>query len=167
MPVKLSQSYVRELFDYDPETGKFTWRTRNPRSHIAVGDPAGSATNKGDQVMVGKYRYKVSILIWVWVYGHWPSGPPLELVDHIDRNPFNNRLNNLRLVSSKYNSWNHNRNVLNRSGFNGVSYHTATGKYKATITINYQKIYLGEFPTAELAAEARKQAETKYWNRHD
>lgn len=52
----------------------------------------------------------------------------------------------------------------NKTGIKGVSIHrTKNGvKYKANITINGKRIYLGLFPTIEAAAEARKKAEEKF-----
>lgn len=47
----------------------------------------------------------------------------------------------------------------------GVSWHKATKKYMAYITVNGKSIYLGVFPSIEEATKARKAAELKYWGK--
>jgi hypothetical protein len=90
-----------------------------------------------------------------------------EECDHIDRNPENNRIDNLRWVTR-------NENLLNRRNygkgkFKGVSYcgsyyklKDGTIKYqnviRAQITINGNRISLGNYKTEEAAHEAYKKA---------
>lgn len=158
----LSQEYVQRLFNYDPDTGRLTWRISG--HSVSIGQEAGKADGKnGRRVRINYYRYKVAIIIWVWMTGHWPIGKPDEVVDHRDTNPYNNRWKNLRLISQLKNSRNRYTNLNNTTGFTGVDMDKRTGKYRAHITVNMQKIYLGTFLSARDAAEARKQAEDKYW----
>lgn len=58
-------------------------------------------------------------LIWVMFNGNIPEG---MTVDHIDRNPSNNQIENLRLVEHKINCRNRSKYSNNKTGFNGVSY---------------------------------------------
>jgi len=53
----------------------------------------------------------------------------------------------------------------NTSGVNGVSWHTKIKRYVASITVNGQGKYIGCFKELTDAAEARRQAEIKYWGR--
>lgn len=156
---KLTQSYVRELFNYDPITGKLTWKVL--RQGARIGEEVGTLTPKGRVAGIDSYRYRVSRIIWLWVYNYWPEGPPNEVVDHIDLNPFNNRLNNLRLQTTKQNARNRGVNINNVARTAGIKRHYE--KYMARITVDGKTIYLGLFPTLEEAVEARKQAEKEYW----
>ena len=97
-------------------------------------------------------------IIWEMFNGPIPEG--ME-VDHIDTNPSNNDISNLRLATSSNNKWNMNRPSHNTSGFKGVSLFKATGKYEAYIKFNGRKIHLGFFDTPELAHEAYKLAADK------
>ena len=77
-------------------------------------------------------------------------------VDHKDRNTLNNRASNLRFCSPSENAFNSKRRSDSTSGYRGVSFHKATGKYRARITINGKTIALGTFGTAEEAYEIYK-----------
>lgn len=85
---------------------------------------------------------------------HLVFGRKVQL-DHKDRNPLNNRKNNLRICTTAENS--RNSRVLrcsNTSGYKGVSWSTAQQKWTADITFNYKHIYLGAFTDPKQAAAA-------------
>lgn len=84
-----------------------------------------------------------------------------EYVDHIDGSPFNNTRENLRIATNGQNRANSPMSKNNKSGYKGVR--KSRSKYEAWITVNRKPIYLGSFPTPELAHEAYKQAATKYF----
>jgi hypothetical protein len=88
-----------------------------------------------------------------------------ELVDHINRNPLDNRRSNLRIANKSQNGMNRGMQANNTSGFKGVSKNYKnnkwTGKWVANICKNGQRRYLGLFPTAELAYAAYVKAATE------
>lgn len=84
------------------------------------------------------------------------------VVDHIDGNPLNNRMSNLRLATSSQNAMNSRISSDNSSGVKGVSFDKSMSKWQAYINIDYKKINLGYFSCLENAAKARKDAEIKY-----
>ncbi len=76
----------------------------------------------------------------------------VEENDHIDRNRLNNQRNNLRKGTRSQNKANSGKHKDNTLGYKGIK---ANGsKWQARITVNYKDIYLGTFPTKELAAIA-------------
>jgi len=77
-----------------------------------------------------------------------------EQVDHIDRDPLNNRRENLRLATASENLRNQSKHKDNTSGFKGVSFHKPMQKWQAQIAVNHKQIYLGCFDTAAAAAAA-------------
>lgn len=85
------------------------------------------------------------------------------IIDHINRNPLDNRKCNLRPCSSQENCMNKGIQSNNSSGFPGVSYKKDKNKWKAYISINRRQIYLGYFDCIEDAIKARKQAEIDYF----
>lgn len=163
----LTAKYVREMLNYDPETGKFTWKKR--AGHIIPGTEAGGVWSNGYRLIKLKGKqYLAQRLAWLHYYGKWPE---CELeVDHIDLNKSNNAIKNLRLLNRSENARNHSTYASNSSGISGVSFVTAYGKWGATIrgdkyvkeNKNYKRESLGLFNTFEEAVNARKEAEKKY-----
>lgn len=135
---------------------------------MKIGDEAGSLQyGRRRSVRVDGHPYPVMSVIWLWVYDYWPKGHPYEAVDHIDRNPLNNRITNLRLVNAQQNNQNKDTYYNSPFGVSGVTWHKHTGKYLARIKVNRREIHLGVFWTLEEAIEARKQAELTYFKRDE
>ena len=76
-------------------------------------------------------------------------------VDHIDNNPSNNALLNLRWATASENSQNKKTHKNSKSGVKGVYFHKASKKYEARISIDGIKVHLGLFVNLEDAKQAR------------
>jgi len=74
--------------------------------------------------------------------------------DHRNRNPLDNRRENLRPTTSLQNSQNRGLYQSNASGYRGVSLDKSVGRWRAYFTVNKKRTWLGRFDTAEEAAEA-------------
>lgn len=83
--------------------------------------------------------------------------------DHIDRNPLNNRRNNLRFATSRENARNTSKKKSNTSGFIGVSYYKPGDKWRAYIETEDGFISLGYYFDIKDAVKARLKAEKKYF----
>lgn len=151
----LTVERLRDALYYDPETGFFTWRESSAR--IAKGLRAGGATGNGYHFIgIDARRYLAHRLAWLYVHGRWPE----HFIDHINGDPSDNRLVNLREANNAQNS--HNRSVTSRSatGLKGVS---RKGKrFKAQITVDYHIIPLGVFDTPEEAHVAYRAAAIRF-----
>ena len=77
-----------------------------------------------------------------------------KVIDHIDNNPANNNIKNLRWATQKENQYNRGKYKNNTTGYKGVSFNKPLNKYSAQIHINYKKQHLGYYETAEKASEA-------------
>jgi hypothetical protein len=144
----LTQAYVRELYDYNPEIGHLISKRHNR--------PTGQAIGKYLRVEIKGKRYKNHRIIWLWVYGQWP-----ELsIDHINGNGRDNRLCNLRQATNKQNAENR-PGVRAASGMKGV-YATGNGRWKSTIGHKMKVLYLGTYVTKEEAHFAYQQAAEKF-----
>jgi hypothetical protein len=93
---------------------------------------------------------------------------PPEYLDHINNNRLDNRIENLRVATSKQNTYNTLLNSRNTSGVKGVSWHKGTGKWMARMHINNREQYLGIFDNIEDAErvmkETRQQIHGEYAN---
>ena len=107
------------------------------------------------------YAHRV---IWAIVYDEWPRAD----VDHIDGDPRNNRIENLRNVSHRINMRNAKKQKNNTSGYNGVHWDKRDGMWCAKITISGHTTRLGLFFDMQEAIAARKKAEINqgYTDRH-
>ncbi len=149
---------VRELFNYDPETGFLTWRATTS-NRVKVGDRAGCLRADGywyikvDGVMYGAHR-----VIWLLVYGAWPS----DQTDHINGNRGDNRLGNLRECTVSENQQNVSVNKRNTSGTPGVFRDKRRSKWRACIHVKGERKHLGTFDHIEDAAAAYLAAKAKF-----
>jgi hypothetical protein len=132
----LSQDLLCEIFEY--KDGELYWKTRTS-IRIVIGKKVGYLDKDGYTYtrINGKY-YGIHRLIFMMFNGYVP-----ELIDHIDRNPTNNRIENLRSVTKSENALNSKISSTNTTGVKGVSWHKAAQKYHARITINGVCINLG------------------------
>lgn len=132
----ITAELLRDLLEYDPETGVFRWR-RNMRGPVRAGDIAGRLKPNGYLTLkVAQRDYLVHRLAFLYMTGEWPP----DEVDHIDLARDNNRWANLRPATTTQNRGNQRMQLRNRAGLKGVSLHKKTGLYRARIstrTIGY------------------------------
>lgn len=169
------QAYLRECFDYDPDTGVLRWKGR-PREHFptergwkvfnarfvnaVAGEPRPSL---GIIVNVNGKFYLAHRLIWKFVTG---EDPPEE-VDHRNLNCLENQWTNLRLATHAENMRNR-RGQSGEVGLKGVRRATGSRSFVARISYQGRLIHLGCFPTPEAAhaayCEAAKRLHGEFWN---
>jgi hypothetical protein len=95
------------------------------------------------------------ILMHREVMGARPGDPH---IDHINRNPLDNRRENLRYATSANNNANKGVMKTNTSGYKGVSFYKDRQMFVAQIKVNYKSIKIGSFKTAIEAAKAYNEA---------
>lgn len=86
-----------------------------------------------------------------------------KIVDHINRNPLDNRKENLRICTQTENMQNKSIQSNNKSGHAGVFYYDKINKWGSRITVNKKNINLGYFESIEDAIKIRKEAEERYF----
>lgn len=136
---------IQELLEY--RDGQFYWKVNRSGSR-GQGQLAGCLdTNNGyrkitiDGVQYGEHR-----LVYLMFHGYLP-----EIIDHIDGNPANNLIENLRECSHTQNMYNQKRAKNNTSGVKGVCWDKASGKWKVTIQIRGNRLFFGYHDDLELA----------------
>jgi len=151
----ITQAKLKELFDYNTETGVFT-RLVTVNSRGRVGDVVGSPDGGGYlQATIQGKKYKLHRLAFLFVEGYLPEND----VDHKNGTVDDNRWLNLREVTQRCNSQNCKLSNANKSGFTGVFWAKQSGKWLANIRINNKIIYIGLYKTATEAAIARVEYE--------
>lgn len=153
---KISLETVREHLRYDPQTGLLWWLV--PRPGRKLDKPAGTVRSDGYATLMlhGKH-FVAHRLAFALANGHWPKGE----VDHIDGDRANNKIENLREVSSQEQCRNKARPSNNKSGVVGVSWHKVRKKWRANIRADHRLRYLGLYDSFDGAVAARKAAETE------
>ena len=121
-------------------------------SRIKLDVPLGCKHNAGyKQIRLGDRLYLNHRIIYFLHTGEWPLG----VVDHIDGDPSNNKVENLRSVTQKKNTHNYaGGHVDSTSRYRGVSYYTRVGKYVSSITKDGVKYNLGYYICEKEAALA-------------
>src|ERR1035437_1915044 len=137
-PIQWEQLF--QLLHYEPQTGLFTSRVTG-RSFIAGAVAGHIRTDRYVRISLGNVSYYAHQLAWFFVTGKW-----VDLIDHEDTNPSNNRWANLREATPTQSVGNTNLATDNTSGFKGVSFRN--GKFRAVC----HGIDLGTFDAAEKAA---------------
>lgn len=143
-------SWLQIEFEYNPETGKLYRNgketgTKDPRGYIKVG-----------------YNYKNYLahrIIWKMIYNEEP-----DIIDHINGDPSDNRLCNLRNGTQRDNMRNSKVQKNSTSGIRGVFYDQRKHNWKAAIGLNGKSVHLGTYATPLEAIEARLDAEDRYWD---
>lgn len=150
---------------YDPNSGTITWLPRpssdfkSARAYLAWAarfkNKQGFTANTASGYKMGRFD-KVNLLAhrvaWALHYGVWPEGE----VDHINGDRTDNRISNLRVVSTRDNARNKRMSARNVTGVSGVYWHKAAGMWCVSINKNDRVGYFREFADA---VNARKEAE--------
>ena len=126
---KLTQEYLNSLFEY--REGELYRKTKS-HTRAVIGERVGVITPQG-YVQVGiKYRYHYAHrLIFLMHHGYMP-----EIVDHIDGNKTNNKIENLREATSRQNNQNQSLHRNNTSGIKGVMWNKSQNRWVARCGFN-------------------------------
>lgn len=149
--------HFKSFFDYHDGELYRKVNVCNQSSGIKVG---WNHVSNGKTYKRMSYNYKfyyVHQLIYFYHHGYIP-----KFVDHIDMNPLNNKIENLREVTQMQNTQNRRKSKSNTSGYKGVTYNKAGCNWTAAITFNYKRKFLGNYETPELAYQAYQKAAGTY-----
>ena len=102
----ITQEELKKILHYNPETGRFTWLA-SLNNRVKIGMTAGCAKKRNcgksyRYIKINGISYLSHRLAWLYTYKQWPA----ELLDHIDGNTSNNRLDNLRESTHVQNGYN-------------------------------------------------------------
>lgn len=157
-----SADELRRLLDYDPETGRFTWNIRGVDSWDKrwAGREAFACDWNGYKV--GSLCGRRCVSAHRVAYKHFHGIEAVSEVDHINGDRTDNRIVNLRIVTTTENRRNAAAPRTNTSGVVGVYYHSTKRRWKAQITLKNRSKHLGYFDTKEDAVACRRAAEREH-----
>lgn len=140
---------IKEFLVYIPEDGSIRWKVKYGK--MLANSVAGSKAQDG-YIRIGfkGKKYLAHRLSWFLHYNEWPS----DLVDHIDGNKSNNRIENLRIATKSLNGY-------NRTEQHGV------GKYRNNTWRAYlnhagKQYHIGYFKSESEALKAHKKFKEQF-----
>jgi hypothetical protein len=152
----LTQEEAHRLFEY--RDGMLFWKVRPKNSRKPKGDmEAGTASGHGyKKVTVNQKRFYVHQLVFLMQHGYIP-----KLIDHIDGQTDNNKVENLREATKAQNS--HNSKMRkNLSGHRGVVWVKHCKKWEARLVFNKKPMYFGLHEDFEFACLVADEARRLY-----
>lgn len=130
---------AQELFEY--KNGELFWKKQKP-CYAKLNKGAGwidKTTGYRRVFANGKYEY-VHRLIFLMHHGYVP-----KMIDHIDGDPLNNNLSNLREATKAQNIYNAKAPYTNTTGCKNVYFEKRSGKWFVKFVINGKQKMFGKF----------------------
>lgn len=146
---EITQNLLKELFDY--RDGELYWKVAKAR-RVKIGDHAGYVSSGGyRQISINDKYYYAHRLVFLYHHGYLP-----EFLDHVDGDPTNNSIDNLREATIRQNGMNRKKSKSyngkpTSSRFKGVCWDKQRKKWLVQIMINGKMKHLGRF-TSEIEA---------------
>lgn len=143
-------SVLKENFKYSRETGQLIRKAKRFTNKCLVGKPAGCLSPDGYiRVSVNNCLYLAHRIIWAM---HDNNFDERMLIDHVDGDRSNNRLENLRPLSHQDNLRAYNKAKL-RSNY-GIWWRKDIKKWRAGLKVNGRSVFLGQFAKRSQAKKA-------------
>lgn len=157
--MQITQELLKSLFNYDNQTGIFTFKSRAITSRDDIrwnkrysGKTSGYKHNEGYlSISIKGKQFLAHRMAVLYELGVLPA-----VVDHANQNRKDNRICNLRVANKSLNGFNSKKPVTNTSGVKGVGFHKQAGKWRARLMVNQSEIHLGLFDRIEDAENAVK-----------
>ena len=152
----VTQERIKEFLEY--RDGGLFWKVKKKNSVANVGDRFGSCRKDGYRE--GTFDFKRWLehrLVFFYHNGYLP-----KTLDHINGNPSDHRLENLREATMSENQFNKKRSKANTSGHVGVCFVKEKQKYKVAIKVQNKNKHIGYFDDFELACLVSDEARDKY-----
>ena len=156
-----TQQQIKQLLHYDPLTGVFTWVV-SKGCRAKIGDIAGCHQTRYVTIGLDKKNHMAHILAWLYMTGEYP----INEIDHIDGDGFNNTWVNLRAATRKQNMENTSLFSTNTSGHRGVIWYKRNSKWGATVFHNGHRHFAGLYLTSDEAKVAAQLLRDQLFTHH-
>lgn len=156
--IEMTQDYSHSLFEY--KDGNLYWKVKKA-PHVHVGAKVGSPAHGYETVYVDGRNWRIHRLMFLMQHGYLP-----KMVDHINGNRADNRIENLRAADDFQNAHNAKLRPNNTSSIKGVSWNTDRCKWVARVNFKRKTYQVGYFEDIELAELAVQMAREKYHGKY-
>lgn len=148
---EISHERLKQLLNYDGQTGVFTWRI-NRGGGAKAGARAGNLRTSDGYIQI-KVQHRLWLAHVLAVF--WTTGTaPESQVDHVNGIRSDNRIENLRAATKRQNIFNQGVRSDNKSGMKGVCWLKRNRKWRAQIQADGKKFHVGLFDTVAEASAA-------------
>lgn len=155
----LTYEYLHELFEY--RDGDI-YRKKSVSSLGRAYKKAGCLGKSGYlQTVINKKHYSNHRLIFLMHHGYLPVSP--KMVDHINGNKLDNRIENLRESTRSQNAMNCKIRKTNTTGYKNVYWAKARNKWQVSVKVEGKNKHIGFFDDINLAKLAAQEARNKYY----
>lgn len=152
----INKELVEEWLRYEPETGDFYWR-KNRSSTARAGQKTGYRNKLGYiQIGLAGKIHLAHRLAFLVTHGYFP-----KYIDHINGNPSDNRIENLRECSQGQNLANTKKPHNNRSGVKNVAWHKQSQSWHVRVWKNGKQNSFGYYKNLDEAAQVAREARVK------
>ena len=155
--MKLTREDANRLFDYNKETGIFTWKI-SVKGSKGKGNIAGTLAHNGYiDVCINYKKYGMHRIAFLIETGEVP-----RCVDHKNGIKSDNRWENLRPASVAQNSYNY-KGVGSKTGYKNVYYDKrGTNHFYVYLIVNKKRIHGGYYATPEEGAIRATELRNRY-----
>lgn len=154
-----SFEYLHEILEY--KDGKLYWKKKTAGC-VKIGNEAGTNNGKNYLIIPIKYKhYYAHRIIFMMHHKYVPY-----IVDHIDGNRLNNKIENLREATHNQNSANQKLPKNNTSKEKNVFWNKSKNKWQVAISVNNKLKHIGTFLDFDLAKKAAYDARIKYHGKY-
>ncbi len=148
---------IKENIHYDPDTGEFTWAVS--KGKMFKGVPAGTSRADGYRsITINRSRHLAHRMAWVITHGEWPVG----VIDHINGDPSDNRIANLRAATHSENMRNARKSCRNTSGHKGVAWDRRSRRWRVKLNSEGKDKHIGVYRNIADAVAAYAVASRRY-----
>jgi hypothetical protein len=151
----ITQEQALKFLEY--KDGILYWKSMPYKRNELIGTEAGTLDRDRRQITINKKHYKTHRLVYLMFHGYMP-----EEVDHIDNNPLNNRIENLRPASRSEQCCNTKLRKDSTSGIKGVTWDKVRNKWIVSINKDKKTVFRGRFDNIELAQLVAIEARDKF-----